>query len=73
MFESLRKKFGKNIRAKRLRLSMTQERLAELAGIHPTYLGSVERGERNVGINNIEKIAKALDCRVAQLFEDLEK
>jgi len=47
---------------------MSQEKLAEVAKIHRTYIGSVERGERNVSLDNIYKIAKALQVDVKELF-----
>jgi transcriptional regulator with XRE-family HTH domain len=51
---------GKTIREMRLKHGLSQERLAELAGLHWTYIGGIERGERNVSLVNIVKIAKAL-------------
>jgi transcriptional regulator with XRE-family HTH domain len=57
-----------NIRALRLERGLSQEALAELAGIHRTYLGSVERGERNVAIDNICRIAWALGASPALLL-----
>ncbi len=56
----IRKIVGNNIRGFRHKKDYTQEKLSELAGIHINYVSSVERGERNVGILNIAKIAKAL-------------
>lgn len=61
-------RFAFNVRALRLKQQVTQERLAELAGLHVNYLGSVERGERNVSIQNIEKIANALGVDIRLLF-----
>lgn len=52
--------FGVRVREERKRKNISQEELAELAGLHRTYVGSIERGERNISINNIERIAKAL-------------
>ena len=52
---------------------LSQEQLAELAGLHRTYIGSVERGERNVSIDNIEAIANALAVSVRDLFTDPEQ
>ena len=55
---------------KQLRLSrgLSQEKLAARAGLHPNYIGSVERAERNISIDNIERIAKALMVPVAELL-----
>ena len=61
---------AKNIRKHRLKLDLSQEDLAERADIHRTYIGSVERGERNVSIDNIERIASALGIEITKLFED---
>ncbi len=52
---------SKNIRYYRLQVEMSQEKLAELSNLHRTYISSVELGKRNISINNIERIAKALN------------
>lgn len=52
--------FGQNVRAARERAALSQEQLASAAGLHRTYVGSLERGERNVSIVNIHKLAQAL-------------
>lgn len=62
---------GQNVRRYRLRMGISQEELAFQIGIHRTYIGSVERGERNVGIVNIVKIAEALEAHVSSLVEGL--
>jgi transcriptional regulator with XRE-family HTH domain len=54
------KQIGSNIRKLRLKANLSQEQLAELASLHRTYIGAVERGERNVSAVNIGRIAKAL-------------
>jgi transcriptional regulator with XRE-family HTH domain len=64
-----RRVFGERIRALRQDRGLSQERLAELAGVHRTYLSSLERGERNVSLDNIYAIAKALGVSPAELFE----
>ena len=53
-------RFGSRVRAERERLGVSQEELADRAGMHRTYLGGVERGERNVGLLNVLRIASAL-------------
>lgn len=52
--------FAANVRKKRLAMKLSQEALAEAAGVHRTYVGMLERGEKNVTIYNIERIAAAL-------------
>lgn len=59
---------AKNIRVKRHIKKISQEELAEIAGLHRTYIGAIERGQQNVSIDNIEKIAIALECTVQELF-----
>jgi len=66
---SLRTKFAENLKRLRLANELSQEALADLAGLHRTYIGSVERGERNISIDNIERLATALECDVKELFK----
>jgi transcriptional regulator with XRE-family HTH domain len=58
--QSLRKVFGDRVREARAVARLSQEALADLSGLHRTYIGSIERAERNVSIDNIERIAAAL-------------
>jgi transcriptional regulator with XRE-family HTH domain len=59
-----------NMRKRRAELEISQERLAELADLHRTYVSSVERAQRNIGIDGLERIAKALKLKLSQLLED---
>jgi transcriptional regulator with XRE-family HTH domain len=63
-----RKLFAENLRKARQARGISQERLAEMAGLHRTYISSVERGERNISIDNIERIATALGLKPAELL-----
>lgn len=65
--------FGKNVRKIRKHLDLSQERLAELSGLHRTYIGSVERGERNITLVNAERIARALDVKLSELLEEWDE
>lgn len=60
--------FAVNVRRRRLALGLSQESLAELAGVHRTYVGMLERGEKNVTIYNIERIALALELQPQELL-----
>lgn len=63
--------FGRHVRARRLQLGISQETLAEAAGLHRTYVGSVERGERNIALLNILRLASALDLDPTELMGGL--
>lgn len=64
---NIKLKLGMKIKEVRLSLSMSQEQLADKACLHRTYISSIELGARNVSIENIEKIAIALECEVSEL------
>jgi transcriptional regulator with XRE-family HTH domain len=64
-----RQAFGLRVRQLRQGSGLSQEALADRAGIHRTYMSDVERGERNVGLDNIYAIARALEVSPAFLFE----
>lgn len=63
--------FGEKIRTLRVKKGMSQEELADRAGVHRTYVGMIERGEKNITLKNIEKYAKALEVRISELFEGI--
>jgi len=66
--EDVRARFGKAVRQRRHRLKVSQEEFADLCGLDRTYIGGIERGERNVSLVNTEKIAKALKVSLAELL-----
>ncbi len=67
------KYIGQRIRNYRNLQGLSQEKLAELSNCHPTYIGQIERGEKNATLESIEKIASALRIPLSQLFEKLEE
>jgi len=67
---SARLVFGRNLRQRRTNFGLSQEAFAEIVQIHRTYVGAVERGERNVSIDNTERFAKALKTTIAKLLQD---
>lgn len=60
-------KFGNKVREERLSLGLSQEELAARAGVHRTYVGMIERAEKNITLTNIEKIAKALKLSIDEI------
>ena len=64
---------GQRIRNYRAQKGLSQEKLAELAGCHPTYIGQLERGEKNATLESVEKIASAMDISLSELFDKLGK
>lgn len=61
-------KFGKQVRRIRLEQNLSQEELADKAGVHRTYIGMIERAEKNITLENIEKIARALKVSPKELI-----
>jgi len=61
-------KFGQKVREERTKLGLSQEKLAARAGVHRTYIGMIERAEKNITLENIGKIARALKISIADLF-----
>lgn len=68
----IRSKFGSNLRRLRKAQGLSQEAFADLCGLDRTYVGSVERGERNIGIENIARLAASLGVNLGDLFEFCE-
>ena len=66
--EDVRVRFGRALRVRRRKLGVSQEEFADLCGLDRTYVGGIERGERNVGLLNIEKLARALKISLSELF-----
>lgn len=62
-------KFGQKVRKERADLGLSQEELAARAGVHRTYIGMIERAEKNITLENIERVAKALSVTPKQLFD----
>lgn len=71
IMSDITKILGQRIRNYRTAKGLSQEKLAELSGCHPTYIGQIERGEKNATIESIEKIAAALNVSLSKLFEKL--
>ncbi len=64
--------FGKRVRELRMGLGLSQEELAERSGLHRDYIGGVERGERNIALVNLDRLARALTVSLSDLFAGLD-
>jgi transcriptional regulator with XRE-family HTH domain len=64
----LQQRLGRNVRAYRDEHGLSQEQLAELIGVHRTYVGDIERGERNLSLRSVERLAAALQVEPRDLF-----
>lgn len=64
------KVFGSNVRMYRIKQGLSQEKLAELSGLHRTYISDIERFQRSISLENIQKIADALTTETYKLFID---
>lgn len=71
MSKTTLEKFGEKVREERLKQGLSQEELASRAGVHRTYIGMIERAEKNITLENISKVAKALGLSISQLTEEL--
>ena len=67
-----KKVFGERVRALRQAANLSQEELAEACGLHRTYVGAAERGERNISLLNIIVLSRALRIKPSSLLEDVE-
>lgn len=61
-------RLGKKVRERRIAIGLSQEQLAEVAGMHRTYIGSVERGERNISVGSLHTLADALNVQAGTLL-----
>jgi transcriptional regulator with XRE-family HTH domain len=66
---NIKQQFGIRVKEVRNSKGISQEKLAELANLHRTYISSIELGQRNVSLVNIERLANALQCDIHELFE----
>ena len=69
MEQKIKRLFGKRVRERRLALGLTQQELADRAGLHRSYIGEIELGRRNVTLKSVAKIAEVLQVDVASLLE----
>ena len=65
-------KYGQVVRKIRLEKDISQETLADLSGLHRTYMSDVELGKRNVSLENIDRIANALEVSISEIFKQIE-
>ena len=63
-------KFGNKVREERIKLHLSQEDLADKANVHRTYIGMIERAEKNITLENIKKIVDALELKLSDFFSD---
>ncbi len=70
MSKTILEKFGEKVREERHQRGFSQEELAARAGVHRTYIGMIERAEKNITLGNIEKITKALGLKISEFFKD---
>ena len=73
MSETILMRFGRAIRKLRRERNISQEKLADLCTLHRTYISDVELGKRNVSLENISRIACALNVSITELFEEAER
>lgn len=71
MSKTILEKFGQKVREERQKQGLSQEELAAKAGVHRTYIGMIERAEKNITLTNIYKVAQALDIPISELTKGL--
>jgi transcriptional regulator with XRE-family HTH domain len=69
---NIKQRFGQAMRQRRREMDISQEELADRAGLHRTYISDVERGDRNLSLENIEKITQALELKISEFFAQCE-
>ena len=72
MLENVVRKVGRRIRELRQKKGWSQEKLAEEAGLHRTYIGQVERGEKSIGVENLFRVARAVGSKAADLVRGID-
>lgn len=72
MEKEIRIRFGKTLRRLRKHQGVSQEAFADKCDLHRTYISDIERGERNVSLENIEKITKVLNISISEFFKEME-
>lgn len=65
--------FGQTVRRIRLSMDISQEKFADMCDLHRTYISDIELGKRNVSLENIGKMANALDINISELFQEVER
>lgn len=65
--------FGQTVRRIRLSMDISQEKFADMCDLHRTYISDIELGKRNVSLENIGKMASALDINISELFQEVER
>lgn len=71
MSKSILEKFGQKVREARIKQGLSQEGLAVKAGVHRTYIGMIERAEKNITLSNVQKVAQALGLSISELTKGL--
>lgn len=71
MNKTILEKFGQKVRDERMKQNLSQEELAAKAGVHRTYIGMIERAEKNITLSNIYKVAQALEVSISELTKGL--